>query len=124
MNLGANGHWLCGEAFMSQQSPLEIQVVGPSLDEIREVLGIVGSMSAGCAVALPEGTTLQIEDVSKSSGFDVTTVILTAVISVAASGGKELLMEWLKSRLFKSPPKPAAVTILIDGKELQVRPGA
>ncbi len=63
---------------MSQQSPLEIQVVGPSLDEIREVLGIVGNVSAGSEVALPEGTKLQIGDVSKSSGFDVTTVILTA----------------------------------------------
>ena len=109
---------------MSQQSPLEIQVVGPSLDEIREVLGIVGNVSAGSEVALPEGTTLQIGDVSKSSGFDVTTVILTAMITVAATGGKELLIEWLKARLFKSAPKPAAVTILIDGKEIQLRPGA
>ena len=108
---------------MSQQSPLEIQLIGPSLDEIREVLGIDGSVAAGFAVPLPEGATLQVEDVSKSSGFDVTTVILTAVITVATGASKELLMEWLKSRLFKSASKPAAVTILIEGKEIQLHPG-
>ena len=32
-------------------------------------------------------------------------------------------MEWLKSRLFKSASKPAAVTILIEGKEIQLHPG-
>jgi hypothetical protein len=109
---------------MSQPSPLEIQVIGASLDEIREVLGISGSVSAGSEVALPQGATLKVGEVSKSSGFDVTTVILTAVITIATSASSELLIEWLKSRLFKGSEKPSAVTILIDGKEIQVRAGS
>lgn len=109
---------------MSQTSPLEMKVIGASLDEIREVLGISGSVNVGSEVPLPEGTTLKIEDVSKSSGFDATTVILTAMVSVATSASKDLLVEWLKSRLFKSGPKPPPVTILIGGTEIQVRPGS
>jgi hypothetical protein len=112
------------EAFVSQQSRLNVQAIGASLDDICEVLGIAGSVDAGTEVMLPEGTALKVEDVSKSSGFEATTVILTAVISVATSASKEILMEWLKSRLFKSGPKPPTVAILIDGKEIQVRSGS
>jgi hypothetical protein len=102
---------------------LEIQVVGASLEEIKETLDLSENIRAGTEIPLPEGATLKIDDVSKSSGFDATTVILTAVISLMADASKEVLIAWLKSRLFKKAgPKPA-VTILIDGKELQVGPG-
>ena len=50
------------------------------------------------------------------------TVILTAVVSIATSASSEILIEWLKSRLFKSAGAKPAVTIRIDGKEIEVRP--
>src|SRR4030095_14588090 len=51
-----------------------------------------------------------------------TTCILTGMITIATSTTTALLTEWLKSRLFKSAPK-SSVTIVIDGKEITVRPG-
>ncbi len=108
---------------MTAQPELEIQVIGPSLDEIRETLDLTGNLAVGSQVPLPEGATLRVDDVSKSSGFDVTTVIVTAIISVATSTSSALLVEWLKSRLFKSQPK-TGVTILINGKEIEVQSGS
>jgi hypothetical protein len=107
---------------MNGQPELEIQVIGPSLDEIKEALDLTGNLAVGSRVPLPKGATLRVDDVSKSSGFDATTVILTAMVSVATSTSSALLIEWLKSRLFKSPSK-ASVTILINGKELEVQSG-
>ena len=101
---------------------MDVQIIGPSLDEIKGCLDLSGELRAGAAIPLPEGATLNVEDVSKASGFDATTVILTAVITVATSTSTALLIEWLKSRLFKSGPKPATITIVIDGKEISVRP--
>jgi hypothetical protein len=106
---------------MTAQPELEIQVIGPSLDEIRETLDLTGNLAVGSQVPLPEGATLKVDDVSKSSGFDVTTVIVTAIISVATSTSSALLVEWLKSRLFK---RKTGVTILINGKELEVQSGS
>jgi hypothetical protein len=114
---------LFNENHMSEEKGLAIQVIGSSLDEIKEALSLPEDARVGAEIPFPEGATLKIGDVSKSSGFDATTVILTAVISMMASTSKEVLIEWLKSRLFKKAgPKPA-VTILVDGKELQVSPG-
>jgi hypothetical protein len=67
---------------------------------------------------LTKGATLKIRDVSKSSGFDATTVILTAVVTIATSTSSALLIEWLKSRLFGGQKKPS-LTIIINGKELE-----
>jgi hypothetical protein len=102
---------------------MDVQIIGPSLDEIKAALDVAGDLRAGSAIPLPEGATLNVEDVSKASGFDATTVILTAVITVATSTSTALLIEWLKSKLFKSGgAKPATITIVIDGKEISVRP--
>ncbi len=98
---------------------MELQIIGPSLQEIQEALGVPGDLRVGAPVALTDTATMTVEDVSKSSGFDATTVILTAIVTIATSTTTEVLVEWLKSRLVKSDQKPA-VTIVIDGKEIRV----
>ncbi len=98
---------------------MELQVIGPSLQEIREALGVTSDLRVGAPVALTDTATMTVEDVSKSSGFDATTVILTAIVTIATSTTTEVLIEWLKSRLIKSEQKPT-VTIVVDGKEIRV----
>lgn len=98
---------------------MELQIIGPSLQEIREALGVTEELRVGAPIALTETATMTVEDVSKSSGFDATTVILTAIVTIATTTTTEVLIEWLKSRLIKSEQKPT-VTIVIDGKEIRV----
>ena len=105
----------------NEQRTFAIQVTGSSLSVIKEALDLREPPRAGTETPLPQGATLKVEDVSKSSGFDFTTVILTAVVTVATSASQDILIEWLKSRLFKSGEPQPSVTILIDGKEIQVR---
>jgi hypothetical protein len=107
----------------SEVSPLELQVIGATMDDIREALGLEGDVAEGAELPLGDGATLTIDDLSKSSGFDATTVILTGIISVATSTSSALLIEWLKSRLFRSGSKDDGgnvtnITVVIDGKEL------
>jgi hypothetical protein len=105
---------------MGKEQKGEIEVTGTSIDDIRETLGIVGAMKPGSVTTLPEGTKLQISDVSKSSGFALTTVIVTALVTAGIDGGKEVLVEWIKSRLRKSN---SSVSISIDGKEIRIDSG-
>ena len=106
--------------------PLDVQIIGPSLDEIRELLGVKAELRAGAEVPLPEGAKLQVQDVSKSSGFDATTVLLTAAVSVATSTSSALLIEWLKSKLLASrggASRAPSITIVVNGNELKVATG-
>jgi hypothetical protein len=108
---------------MMEQRTHEVEIVAPSIDELKAVLEVVGDLSEGMQTALAEGTTLTVSEVSKSSGFDATTVILTGMVSVAVSTSSALLTEWLKSKLLKrKDEKPAAktVTILVDGKKIEI----
>jgi hypothetical protein len=98
---------------------MELQIIGPSLQEIREALGVTEELGVGSPIALTDTATMTVEDVSKSSGFDATTVILTAIVTIATTTTTEVLIAWLKSRLIKSGQKPT-VTIVIDGKEIRV----
>jgi hypothetical protein len=102
---------------------LELQVIGATIDDIREALGIEGDVAVGAELPLAEGATLTIDDLSKSSGFDATTVVMTAMVSVATTTTSAVLIEWLKSRLFHrdaeaGESKVANVTVVIDGKAL------
>jgi hypothetical protein len=89
------------------------------------VLNVSGNLSEGLEASLAHGTKLKVSEISKSSGFDATTVILTGMISVAVSTSSAILIEWLKSRLFKKDGKPASkgITILIDGKKIEISGG-
>jgi hypothetical protein len=107
---------------MSQEPPIEIQIIGSSLNDIKEALELDADLRSGTEIPLLDGARLNVTDVSKSSGFDVTTVVLMAVITVATSTSSALLTEWLKSRLFKSGAK-SGVSIIVNGKELEIRPG-
>jgi hypothetical protein len=49
-------------------------------DDIREALGLEGDVAEGAELPLGDGATLTIDDLSKSSEFDATTVILTGII--------------------------------------------
>ena len=101
---------------------MDVQIYGASLDDIRELLGTSGDLRPGSAVPLTGGAVLDVQDVSKSSGFDATTVIVTAVIMLGQDVAKDLLKDWLKTQLatlFKKPRK-VPVTLVVDGEEIQV----
>ena len=104
------------------QQPLQIEIVGSSLDDIVELLG-TESLSLGKEIPLEAEAVLSVDDISKSSGFDATTVILTGLVTIATSTTTAILIEWLKSRLFASRPK-SNITIIIDGKEIRITPGS
>ena len=101
---------------------MEIQIYGASLDDIRELLGTTIDLRPGTEVPLAAGAVMDVQDVSKSSGFDATTVIVTAAIAVGGDVAKELVKDWLKAQLlalFKKPRK-APLAMVVDGEEIQV----
>jgi len=110
---------------MADHKTHEVEIIAPSLDALKEVLDISGDLGEGLETSLVDGTKLKVSEISKSSGFDATTVILTGMISVAVSTTSAILIEYLKSRLFKKDGKPASkgITILIDGKKIEISGG-
>ena len=110
---------------MAEEKTHELEIIAPSLDALKEVLDISGDLSEGLETSLTGGTKLKVSEISKSSGFDATTVILTGMISVAVSTSSAILIEYLKSRLFKKDGKPASkgITIMIDGKKIEITGG-
>jgi len=111
---------------MSELQMHEVEIVAPSMDALKEVLDISGDLNEGLETSLAEGTKLTVSDISKSSGFDATTVILTGLVSVAVSTSSAILIEWLKAKLLKKGDKPAlkGITILIDGRKIEISGGA
>ena len=110
----------------SEVTPLELQVIGATIEDIREALGLEGDVVEGAMLPLGDGATLTVDDLSKSSGFDATTVVLTGMISVATTTSSAVLIEWLKSRLFRRGEKHdggtvANITVVIDGNELSAQ---
>jgi hypothetical protein len=107
----------------SEVTPLELQVIGATIEDIREALGLEGDVAEGAKLPLGDGATLTVDDLSKSSGFDVTTVVLTGMVSVATTTSSAILIEWLKSRLFRRNDggNVANITVVIDGKELSAQ---
>jgi hypothetical protein len=104
----------------------KVEIVAPSIDALKEVLDVSGELSEGIEAALAEGATLTVSEVSKSSGFDATTIILTGFVSVAVSTTSAVLTEWLKAKLLKKKDDKAAhkgITILIDGKKIEISEG-
>ncbi len=102
---------------------MELQVIGSSLNDIREVLGLEGDVIPGQELVLPDGSKITVADLTKSSGFEVTTIVITAIVSVVTGTSSAILSEWLKTRLFgrKDDTKAPAVTVMIDGKTLEAQ---
>ena len=94
-----------------------VQIVASSIEEIKTLLGLSEELKKESEIRPMEGLTLKVTDMSKSSGFDVTTAIITFAVTVATSTSSALLTEWLKSRLFKDKAGGGATAVL-DGKEL------
>ena len=82
---------------MSEERTHEVEIIAPSLEALKEVLDISGDLKEGLETSLAGGAKLQVSEISKSSGFDATTVILTGLISVAMSTSSAILIEYLKS---------------------------
>jgi hypothetical protein len=104
----------------------QVEIVAPSIDALKEVLDVSGELSEGIETALAEGATLTVSDLSKSSGFDATTIILTGFVSIAVSTTSAVLTEWLKAKLLKKKDDTAAhkgITIFIDGKKIEISEG-
>ena len=100
----------------------EIQIRGSSLNQVKELLATTERLDAGVDVALGEGLRLGVTEVTKSSGFDAASLVLSGVITVATTTTSAILIEWLKSRLLKSGAgsgKPR-ITITVDGKEIRI----
>jgi len=111
---------------MSEERTHEVEIIAPSLEALKEVLDISGDLKEGLETSLAGGAKLQVSEISKSSGFDATTVILTGLISVAMSTSSAILIEYLKSKLFKKDGKTSAkgITIMIDGKKIEISGGS
>jgi hypothetical protein len=112
---------------MAEHLMHEIEIVAPSIDALKEVLDVSGELREGIETALAEGATLRVSEVSKSSGFDATTIILTGFVSIAVSTTSAVLTEWLKAKLLKKKDDKAVhkgITILIDGKKIEISEGS
>ena len=96
-----------------------VEIVGPSLDEIRELLGVTGEFGIGTEVQLEEPATLRPTAIAKSSGFAETELVVQAILTVATGTTTTLLSSWLKDRLFR---KGKGVTVTLDGEELEAAP--
>jgi hypothetical protein len=96
-----------------------VEIVGPSVDEVRELLGVSGEFSVGTEVALVETATLRPTSISKSSGFAETELVVQAVLTVATGTTTALLSSWLKDRLFR---KGGGMTVTLDGEKLEAAP--
>jgi hypothetical protein len=108
---------------MSDERIHQIQITGSSLKQVKELLATSEQLDAGVDVTLGEGLRLGITDVTKSSGFDVASVLVTGLVTVVTSTSSALLIEWLKSRLLESTAGTGAkshITITIDGKEITI----
>lgn len=107
---------------MNQTAPRhEIQIITSSLADLKALLPDAGNLDAGCLIKLDENISLEIGDVSKSSGFDVASLIVTGIVTVATSTSSALLIEWAKSKLFKvGASKSGNITIIINGTEVKI----
>lgn len=102
----------------------EIQFVVSSMDDIKQLLDVSEGVKNDAKIKLGNDLTLEVTDVAKSRGFEVTTLIVTGLVSVATSTASAVLIEYLKSKLFKSgAAKTPNITIIIDGKELRAGGG-
>ena len=101
----------------------EIQITGSSLKQVKELLATSEQLDSGVDVILGENLRLGLTDVTKSSGFDVASVVVTGIVTVATSTASAILIEWLKSRLLKSGAGTEArsnITITVDGKDIRI----
>jgi hypothetical protein len=96
-----------------------LEIVGTSLDEIRDVLGVDSKLTIGSEVELEHAATLRPTAISKSSGFAETELVVEAVMTVATGTTTALLSAWLKERLSRKGRK---VTVRLDGEELEAAP--
>jgi hypothetical protein len=80
---------------LADQRTHEVEIIAPSIDVLKEVLNVSGALDEGVEAPLSDGVTLTVSDVSKSSGFDATTVILTGMVSIATSASSAILIVWL-----------------------------
>lgn len=111
---------------MAEPNTHEVEIIAPSMEALKEVLDFSGDLKEGVETSIAGGSRLQVSEISKSSGFDATTVILTGMISVAVSTSSAILIEYLKSKLFKKDSKASSkgITILIDGKKIEISGGS
>ena len=107
---------------MAGTSTHDVQIIASSLDDIKAVLGHAEGLRTGGEVPLADGVSLKVEEVSKASGFDVATILLTGVVTLVTSTTSALLIEWLKSRLLAGDKK-RTITIIIDGQKVELHEG-
>jgi hypothetical protein len=96
-----------------------VEIVGPSIEQIRELLGVTGELSIGTEVELEAPVTLRPTAISKSSGFSETELVVQAMVTVATGTTTSLLTAWLKDQLFR---KGKGMTVTLDGEELEAEP--
>ena len=101
----------------------EIEIIASSMDAIKDVLDVSDEVSEGAKTGLAHGATLTVTDVSKSSGFDATTVILTGLVTLALNTSGAVLTEWLKSKLLAKKDSKKQITVIVDGKKIEVADG-
>lgn len=110
---------------------VEIEVAAATLDSICELLELPRDFAEGTQTPLGQEATLTVSDVSKSSGFDATTVILTGVINLAFSTTGAVLVDWLKTKLQESRKTAAPtatgkasdvqrITLTVGGKKVDI----
>jgi hypothetical protein len=98
----------------------EFSLVTSSLEELKDVLPTAAKIDTGTVIELDEDMSLEVSKVSKSSGFDMASLIVTGVVTVATSVSTELLIAWAKAKLSKSKAKGSSMTIIINGSDVKI----
>jgi hypothetical protein len=108
---------------MSDQAT-PVRITAPSIGAILNLLGEghspkEGGFEKGTSVDVAGGGVLVIQDVTKSSGMDVTTVVVTLLTTVTQA----VVIEWFKTRLAArrvSSPNTASPPITVVVGDVQV----
>ena len=100
---------------MSAPSNFDVQILAPTLAELRGVLELGADVELDAEVPLGDVAVLREGRVSKSSGFEGTQYVLEGLVAVTAGTTSDLLAAWLRERLKRNP----RATAVVDGESLQ-----
>ena len=104
---------------MSDTITHRLQITGPSMDAICDVLGLPKDLPVqgeyDLSASIGAAAHLTCIRNSKSSGFNATQFVLEGVMTLVTSTASSVLAAWLLERLKRQPD----LKVRVDGKQLQ-----